>query len=81
MRLVKKAAVKVEVKWVRGYRKDPLNKRVDKLAMQSAKTPTAQKLGHQRVRRKKRQSASSRPYERRSWTKCSCWAGDISTGC
>lgn len=53
MRLVKKAAVKVEVKWVKGHRKDPLNKRVDKLAKQSAKTPTAQKLGHQRVRRKK----------------------------
>ena len=29
MRLVKKDAVKVGIKWVRGHLEDPLNKRVD----------------------------------------------------
>jgi hypothetical protein len=53
MRLVKKAGIKVEAKWVKGHGKDPLNKRVDRLAKQSAKTATTRRLGHQRVRRKK----------------------------
>lgn len=52
MRLVRKAGVRVEARWVKGHARDPLNKMVDRLAKQSARTPSAQRLGHQRVRRR-----------------------------
>lgn len=51
-RFVRKAPVPVEVKWVQGHRKDPLNKRADKLAKQSAKSGATRTLGPERVRRK-----------------------------
>lgn len=44
---------RVEIRWVKGHRKDPHNKRVDKLAKQSAKTPSKRTLAPARVRRKK----------------------------
>lgn len=44
--------LRVEVKWVKGHKKDQFNKRVDKLAKQSAKTPSRRTLAPQRVRRK-----------------------------
>jgi ribonuclease HI len=52
MRLVRKAGVRVEARWVKGHGKDPLNKRADRLAKQSARTPSTQRLAHQRVRRR-----------------------------
>lgn len=52
MRLVKKARIRVDIRWVKGHRKDALNKRVDKLAKQSARTQVGRTLDHQRVRRK-----------------------------
>jgi ribonuclease HI len=51
-RLVKRAPVHVEIRWVKGHRKDPLNKRVDKLAKRSARNPDDRVLDHQRARRK-----------------------------
>jgi ribonuclease HI len=52
MRLVKKVRIRVDVKWVKGHRKDALNKRADKLAKESARTQVGRTLGPQRVRRK-----------------------------
>lgn len=52
IRLVKKAGIRVEIKWVKGHKSDVLNKRADKLAKRSAKTAVQASLGHQRVRRK-----------------------------
>ena len=52
IRLVKRLGLKVEVRWVKGHKRDPHNKRVDKLAKESARSPAKRSLGPQRVRRK-----------------------------
>lgn len=52
MRLVKKAGVRVDIKWVKGHSKDAHNIRADKLARKSARSPSTRSAGSQRVRRK-----------------------------
>lgn len=52
IRVVKKTGLRVDVKWVKGHKKDAHNIRVDKLAGKSARSPSASVAGPQRVRRK-----------------------------
>lgn len=51
--LVKKAAVRVEIKWVKGHKSDAFNIKVDELAKASADDSKGRTLRPKRVRRKK----------------------------
>lgn len=53
MNLVKKMSpLRVDVKWVKGHKRDPHNKRADELARKSARTKSTRSASPQRVRRK-----------------------------
>jgi ribonuclease HI len=51
--LVKKAGVRVEIKWVKAHKDDPHNIKVDELAKKSADDSSKRTLKPQRVRRKR----------------------------
>lgn len=53
LHLVKKAPVRVEIKWVKGHRKDRFNLKVDELAKNSADDSKGRTLAPKRIRRKK----------------------------
>lgn len=52
IRLVKAAGLRVDIKWVKAHKRDPHNKRADRLARKSAKSPFMRRARPQRVRRK-----------------------------
>lgn len=53
IRLVKKASpLRVDIKWVKGHKKDAHNIRADRLSRRSSSSPSTRAAGPQRVRRK-----------------------------
>jgi ribonuclease HI len=56
VKLVRRAArvrKRIDIEWIKGHKKDPYNRRADKLAKTSAKTPSSRVIRPARIRRKK----------------------------
>jgi ribonuclease HI len=53
LQLADRAGKRVDVMWVKGHKTSQHNRRADRLAKRSAKTPSSRRVSHVRVRRKK----------------------------